>query len=202
LARSKSKVIEIHLYPQFVAFADENKFDLVIASHQQYCNGFTLGSHGEYFKNRASTKNIQYPYRDYSGHFCLGVMYSRLEDSAFSDVKIHSLEDLAEITSVIGKLKFFVQEKWRIASDKPGSGNTANIGSIKRIEDIISGNGMFSKLGEAWFDDYWTNYGKIRAKASSGEMKPIQSLNAFVRYRGGDVSKIVPKTMPSARRGK
>ncbi len=229
-----SKVIEIHLYPKFVAFAEENKFDLVVASHQNYypdvtfvsrsdsalkfavdfkstyrradnpayCNGFTLGSHGEYFKNRASTKNIQFPYRDYVGHFCLGVIYSRLEDAADPDVKIYSLEDLAEITSVIGDLKFFVQEKWRIASDKPGSGNTANIGSVKRIEDIVRGNGMFSRLGESWFDDYWTNYGKIRAKAPSGEMKPIQSLEAFVRYRGGDVSRIVPKTTPSARKGK
>ena len=31
------------------------------------CNGFTLGSHGKYFEDRASTKNIQFPYGTYSG---------------------------------------------------------------------------------------------------------------------------------------
>ena len=40
-----------------------------------------------------------------------------------------------------------------IASDSQGSGNTANIGSIVRIEDILSGNGVFKNLGEEWFDE-------------------------------------------------
>ncbi|BCD69578.1 hypothetical protein HSHS1_02440 [Helicobacter suis HS1] len=35
-----------------------------------FCNGFTLGSHGEYFRNRESCKNIQFPYKSHSGHFC------------------------------------------------------------------------------------------------------------------------------------
>ena len=30
------------------------------------CNGFTLGSHGKYFEDRTSTKNIQFPYGLYS----------------------------------------------------------------------------------------------------------------------------------------
>lgn len=47
----------------------------------------------------------------------------------------------------------FAEEKWKIASDKGGSGNTANIGSIKSIEDLISGNGVFAKAGEEIFDD-------------------------------------------------
>ena len=37
----------------------------------------------------------------------------------------------------------------------------ANIGSTGNIEDILCENGMFSKLGEPWFDDYWMNYNKI-----------------------------------------
>ena len=84
-------------------------------------------------------------------------------------------------------------EKWKIAGDKGGSGNTANIGSIQRIEDILSGNGMFAKLGEEWFDDYWMNFGKITAKTKSGELKKITSLEDFVQYRGGDTSQIVPR---------
>ncbi|WP_441696573.1 type II restriction endonuclease [Helicobacter pylori] len=41
------------------------------------------------------------------------------------------------ITSVIKDFIFFAEEKWKIASDKGGSGNMANIGSIQYIDDII-----------------------------------------------------------------
>ena len=56
------------------------------------------------------------------------------------------------------KILLFVQEKWRIAIDRPGSGNTKNIGSVSSIEDLINGNGTFAGLGENVFDDYWINY--------------------------------------------
>jgi hypothetical protein len=59
-------------------------------------------------------------------------------------------------------IRILTVEKWKIASGKGGSGNTANIGSIKNIADIVAGRGMFSKLGESWFDDYWMNFKKIR----------------------------------------
>jgi len=49
--------------------------------------------------------------------------------------------------------KDFAAKLVQIASDRGGSGNTANIGSIQNIADIVSGRGMFSKLGESWFDD-------------------------------------------------
>lgn len=68
-----------------------------------------------------------------------------------------------------------------------------NIGSINRIDDIVAGNGMFSVLGEEWFDDYWMNYGKITVKEPSGETRPIRRLTDFVSYRGGDPTQVVPK---------
>lgn len=55
-------------------------------------------------------------------------------------------------------ITFFVQEKWKIATDRPGSRNTKNIGSISLIEDLIKGKGIFAELGEEVFDDYWINY--------------------------------------------
>lgn len=39
---------------------------------------------------------------------------------------------------------FLLQEKWQIASDKTGSGNTKNIGSIKNVADLVNGNGVFA----------------------------------------------------------
>jgi len=107
--------------------------------------------------------------------------------------KSFNIEQLKSITSVVKNFDFFIAEKWKIASDKGGSGNTANIGSINDIEDIKNENGMFSKLGENWFDDYWMNYNKISIKDEKGKPVKIRSLEEFVKYRKGNSSLIVFK---------
>jgi len=120
-----SKILEIHLFPKLLKFAQKNEYKLVLAEHQNYypdisfvkadddavrfavdfkstyrnpkkphlCNGFTLGSHGEYFENRASTKNIQFPYGSYAGHFCLGIIYDRAEGATIDETKAHHIDD-------------------------------------------------------------------------------------------------------------
>ena len=157
------------------------------------CNGFTLGSYGSYFQERSSTKNIRFPYSSYAAHFCLGVIYDRVESVKTSEIRTCKFEELQSITSVVKNLQFFIAEKWKIASDKGGSGNTANIGSINRIEDIINERGMFSKLGEDCFDDYWMNFKKITIADGKGGTKRINTLKEFLEYRKGDISLIVPK---------
>ena len=219
-----SKLLEIHLFPLLLAFAEENGYTIVPAEKQNYypdisfvsadtkyklaldfkttyripenpgfCNGFTLGSHGSYFVDRNKRKNIQFPYNEYMGHFCLGIIYTRASPTAVDETKFYTLEQLDSIPSVVRNFQFFAVEKWRIASDKRGSGNTANIGSINKISDILSGNGMFSLLGEEWFDDYWMNYGKITVQNDIGKTKKITNLHDFVIYRGGDTSLIFPR---------
>lgn len=228
-----SKILEIHLFPKILEFAEKNEYKLVLAEHQNYypdisfvskknnkikfavdfkttyrlnnsedCNGFTLGSHGAYFTDRTSTKNIQFPYSEYQGHFCLGIIYTRGENFTINETKRHQISELKSITSVIKDFEFFVVEKWKIASDKSGSGNTANIGSIKKIRDILAGNGVFSKLGEHWFDEYWMNYGKILVKNEKGETKKLTKLEDFVKYRNGDISLIVKKYKGKGKRNK
>lgn len=225
-----SKILEIHIFPKILRFAEKESYKLVLAQHQnyypdisfvstsddkikfavdfkttyrlgnpEYCNGFTLGSHGEYFINRTSRKNIQFPYSEYLGHFCLGIIYTRGENTTIDETKSYKIDQLQSITSVIKDIQFFVTEKWKIASDKSGSGNTANIGSINCISDIIEGNGMFSKLGEKWFDDYWMNYGKITTTDKAGKTKKLTKLEDFVLYRRGDVKLIVKKNGKSNR---
>ena len=176
-----------------IKFALDFKTTYRVPNKPWLCNGFTLGSHGKYFKDRASTKNIQFPYSSYSGHFCLGIIYDRAANAMIDETTLHPIGRLHSITSVISNIQFFVVEKWKIAGDKSGSGNTANIGSIRRISDILSENGMFVNLGEKWFNDYWVNFGKIKTIDESGKAKKIISLIDFVSYRGGDISLIVPK---------
>lgn len=220
-----SKILEIHLFPKILEFANTHGYKVVLAEHQNYCpdvslvkldnenirfavdfkttyrnldkphlcNGFTLGSHGEYFENRNSTKNIQFPYGSYLGHFCLGIIYDRAELTSLDETKLYLLKELTTIQSVIKNFQFFVVEKWQIASDKSGSGNTANIGSVNNIDDIIHGRGLFSVLGEQWFDDYWMNYKKITMPDGKGGTKKISTLKDYVAYRNADISLIVEK---------
>ncbi len=184
----------VHKEDENVKFAIDFKTTYRKPEKPWLCNGFTLGSHGKYFQDRTSTKNIQFPYGSYSAHFCLGIIYDRAKGATIDETRSCPLDELHSITSVISNIQFFVAEKWRIASDRGGSGNTANIGSIQRIECILSGSGMFSKLGEDWFDDYWMNYGQITTKTADGKTKKITSLDDFVTYRGGDSSLIVPRS--------
>lgn len=177
-----------------IRFAVDFKTTYRLQTHPGFCNGFTLGSHGEYFINRQSTKNIQFPYSSYLGHFCLGIIYTRAFDRAVDETKIYGLEELQSIVSVVKDFEFFVAEKWRIASDRSGSGNTANIGSIDCIADIVEGRGMFAELGEHIFDDYWMNYGKIKTiNEETGVEKWIRNLPDFLKFRGLDSEAIVAR---------
>lgn len=242
-----SKILEIHIFPQILQFAESIGYKIILAEKQNWypdltfvhkknedvkfavdikttfrrndkTAGFTLGSHGGYFKERDKDKNIQFPYNQYTGHFCLGVIYTRtdiLDD--FSETEIFQVQELQEefetpnkkvgerevttvkklksITSVIKDFDFFASEKWKIASDKQGSGNTANIGSIVDIADLKSGNGIFSQLGEDWFDEYWINHGSA-TMIKEGKTVKITTLKDFLEFKGRtDLwDKIVSKT--------
>ena len=108
-------------------------------------------------------------------------------------------DEIGEIPAVIGNFIFFAEEKWKIASDRSGSGNTANIGSIQKIDDILAGNGVFAKAGEELFDDYWINFGKIEIQNAAGKQKKMTSFLEYLRYRGLPESLNNPKA--SKRKG-
>jgi hypothetical protein len=180
-----SKVIELVLFPVIAEFAAAEGFRMVLSEHQNHypditfvakdesmfavdikstyretpalCNGFTLGCFTGYFRERTSKKNITFPYQSYVAHFVLGVIYSRAEEAA-DERERYPLDKLLEITSVAHDFQFLLQEKWRIASARPGSGNTKNIGSVENINALINGEGPFAKHGEKVFDEYWMNY--------------------------------------------
>ncbi len=225
-----SKVMEIHLFPEFLKFADEHGYEMIFADKQNWypditfiskdnerikfavdlkttyitkykegipyeCNGFTLGSHGIYFIDRQSRKNIQFPYSEYLGHYVLGILYERNNVTKVDETRKYKLKELKDIPSVIKNFIFFAHEKWRIASDKSGSGNTANIGSVRKVEELLEGNGIFWQYfgedGEKWFDEYWMNYGRITIKNSkTGKTKRMTSLKEFLIFKGIDIDKI------------
>lgn len=174
----------VSLRNESLKFAVDFKTTYRMPKKPEFCNGFTLGSHGGYFKERDKKKNIQFPYNDYAAHFCLGIIYSRTAPDPLCVKKAYNVEQLRSIVSVVRDIEFFACEKWEIASDSQGSGNTANIGSITKITDILAGNGIFKDLGEKWFDDYWKNYGRIIVETDQGKPGKITRLADFLRYRG------------------
>jgi Restriction endonuclease EcoRV. len=206
-----SKIIELMLFPHFLKFAEVHGLKLMLSREQNHypdmtfidsagckfaldlkstyrsstdkTNTMTLGAFTGYFRNRTSTKNATFPYSEYSGHFVFGVIYSRAVLKA-DEFKLHTIEELEQIPSVVTDLQFFVQPKYRIASDRPGSGNTKNIGAVSTVYELVNGNGPFAGLGEDVFDDYWMYYLTAdMARAVELEKPPYNNLESYFAYK-------------------
>jgi len=129
---------------------------------------FTLGGFASFLRGTGD-KNIVYPYSQYGQHLIVGFIYTR-NDSSTSVAQ--SLADRDKVTSPFKDVEVFVQEKYRIAGEKPGSGNTENIGSIEgsSLDDFVLGKGPFAELGEETFLDYWRNYPRYRTSKAYNDL--------------------------------
>jgi hypothetical protein len=206
-----SKIMELLIFPDLCAFAEKNKLTFKLSKEQNHypditfidedgnkyavdikssyrkddksVNGMTLGTYTGYFRYRDTKDFITYPYNDYVGHFVLGVIYTRCVD-LIDERKKYTIQQLKEIPSVVKDFTFFVQEKYKIAHDTPGSGNTKNIKGDPKIENLINGNGIFSSEGEDIFDDYWMNYlNKEMAKAADLAKPFYSSLKEYKKFK-------------------
>jgi len=214
-----SKILEIHLFPLFLDFANKNWFELVPAQEQNWypdislvlksdptirfaidlkttyrtwenkCNWFTLWSHWEYFINRTSEKNIQFPYWSYKWHYCLWIIYDKSEVK-IDETEIFTIDDIKNIKSVISNFTFFAQEKWKIASDRWWSWNTANIWSINEIDKIILWEWVFIYLWEEMFDEYWMNQWKMIVRNPKWWTKKLTKVEEFLEHKNMDTSLI------------
>ena len=222
-----SKVLELLLFPMFVEFAEKHGLEIELCQHQNFypdltfthrasgnrfavdikstyresdtnVNGMTLGAFTGYFRNRESNKNTLYPYNEYAAHFVLGVIYSKCDEVA-DERKQFSLSDLAKIPSVIKDFQFFAQPKYRIATARPGSGNTKNIGSVVKIDALVNGAGPFATLGEEVYDDYWMFYLTRDMAEAVGVKRPYMNLKTYLEYkqRGIDTLKAHEKDIAS-----
>lgn len=123
---------------------------------------YTLGGYTSFIRPGHERKNIVFPFSDYHEHWVIGFVYERAVTKKSAAEHVFSLSDLAQIPLPFKNVEIFVQEKWRIASDRAGSGNTTNIGSIDGVlEDFKRGSGPFRD--EAEFLSYWRGYGRTSA---------------------------------------
>lgn len=203
-----SKLIELMLFPKFLAFADQHNLKIVPCVEQNHypditfidcddrkyavdlkstyrasdskVNTMTLGAFTGYFRNRTSSKNTTFPYGEYSGHYVVGVIYRR-SDNPPSELCTFGVDDVQCIPSVVHDLVFFAQPKYCIATDRPGSGNTKNIGAVTDYQKLITGAGPFADLGEKVFDDYWMFY--ETADMALAQERPRPPYNNLATYR-------------------
>lgn len=101
------------------------------------------------------------------------------------------VEQLAQIRSVVRDIDFFVQEKWKLAIDRPGSGNTKNIGSVVDLDKLINGRGAFADIpeGHKVFDDFWMNYLTKDMLAAKGlTVQPYKNLKEYQQYKAAQAA--------------
>ena len=204
-----SKIIEVLLIPKLLLFAERNGLELELPSKQNFypdltfkdteghlfavdfkssyyrgksVNGLTLGSYWGYFRERDAVRNMDYTYNTYTSHTVLGMLYKK--STIKQDGKtVYTVDELSIIHSVIENFIFFVQPKWKIACDIPGSGNTRNIGGIKDIKKLQKGEGPFAELGEDVFDDYWMSYfNKADAEKAGIGTPRYHDLDSYKEY--------------------
>lgn len=127
---------------------------------------FTLGAYSSFLRD--GTKNIYKKYSDYLAHIVVGFLYTRNDEAT---VKTTSIEKIDTIKAPYKNVEFFVQEKYKIAGQKKGSGNTNNIATIKssNIADFRKGKSYFTVLGNDIFEEYWRNYPLYTDSASKKE---------------------------------
>lgn len=179
------KVVEAEVqnhYPDFTLLRGEDEggkiaidIKTTYRDHPDNAFSYTLGGYTSFIRNER--KNIVYPYSHYSEHWIIGFVYDRLAKKKAGGTHEYTKDDLKDIPLPFENVDVFVQEKWRISSDRAGSGNTTNIGSISgRIDDFKEGRGMFESEEE--FLEYWRGYGRTAGdrKGSYGRINDFRAL--------------------------
>lgn len=170
-------------YPDFTLMKDESDAEKIAVdvktTYQKRKDDkvkFTLGSYTSFIRQDNETKNIEFPYSHYAEDWIVGFIYKRKSPEE-APAHIYDIEEIDQIPTPFMDVSVFAALKWKIAGDKAGSGNTANIGSITgTLEDFKGEKGPFKSKAE--FLKYWRNYER-RAKDRKDK---FGNLNEFRKW--------------------
>jgi len=110
-------------------------------------SGFTVGSFAGYFLHpERQMPGCKFPYGEFDEHWIVGFIYTWNPN--------------AESLHMVSDVEVIIQQKWKIASKSTGTGTTFAIGSIKEIDKLKKGEGVFKTKEE--FESYWRGKGKER----------------------------------------
>lgn len=172
-------------YPDFTLMRDETdsqKIAVDVKTTYREKEGervkFTLGSYTSFIREVSEAKNIEFPYRQYAEHWIIGFIYKRKSPEE-APAHIYEVAELEKIPIPFEAVSLFVAQKWKIAGDKAGSGNTTNIGSITGLlEDFQNEAGPFESEEE--FLEYWRGYGRT-ASERAGRYKNLEEFRNWKR---------------------
>lgn len=176
-----------NIYPDFNIKIQNGKYiaiDIKTTYRKSNKIKFTLGSYGSFMRN--NIKNIEHPYDTYIAHYVIGFVYNRNPNA--TEGEFFDCNDKVEFPYT--NVEWFFQEKYKISGDKPGSGNTENIGSIEseNIDDFRNGKGLFTKYGSEGlkiFEDYWKNYPKYRSSFKKyTDLKTYEKIRKIIIKNG------------------
>ena len=173
-------------YPDFTLLhgrKDHNKIAIDIKTTYRRDNNdkfsYTLGGYTSFIRIGNERKNIVFPFNEYAYHLVIGFVYNRIAKKKAGIQHRYTIDQLANIPLPFDNVEFFVQEKWRISSDRAGSGNTTNIGSIHGyIGDFRAGAGPFKSEEE--FLEYWRSYGR-----TADDRTDFSNIDGFRLFKQG-----------------
>ena len=118
---------------------------------------YTLGSYTSFIRN--GTKNIRYPYAQYSQHWVLGFVYTRSIGVAS---KSHSgAAPISSLSCPYKDVNYFIQEE---IPNRRGPASERQHREYRLLEErgfrgLSPRTGVrFAKLGPEVFEEYWRNY--------------------------------------------
>lgn len=139
-------------YPEITAIGGKfgnKKIAIDIKTARRICenriSGFTVGSFTGYFLYpEKKMPGCKFPYGEFNEHWVIGFIYTWNPN--------------ADSLNMVSNVEVIVQPKWKIASKSTGTGTTFAIGSIKEIDKLKKGEGVFKSEEE--FEVYWRARGR------------------------------------------
>jgi hypothetical protein len=173
-------------YPDFTLMSDrDDQAKIAVDVKTTYRDSpsdrvsFTLGSYRSFIQPGNETRGIEFPYSEYAEDWIVGYIYQRVEPTEVP-AHVYSLDDIGEIPAPYEAVEVFARQKWEIAGEIAGSGNTANIGSIRGdIDHFRHGDPVFRDKQE--FLAYWRGYRRTAAERAT----TYANLREFRRRRRG-----------------
>jgi hypothetical protein len=204
-----SKLIELMLFPRFVAFAARHGLRLVLSREQNHypdltflsehgtrfavdlkstyhvgagsVSSMTLGAFTGYFSNRASTKNVTFPTGSTRATTCLAS--STHGANARRQLQVHTWT-IGAHPIVVKNLQFFRPAEVRLAADRPGSATRrTSVGEHDLRAHEWAGT-FAAWASEDVFDAYWMYYRRRHGPRGGPSQSPYTNLAAILPIKG------------------
>lgn len=178
-----------------IKFAIDLKSTYRRNNYPGFCKRIKIGNLKRFTTCTEIGENKHYPYLNYKSHFVIGIIYSKFSKNIFHGNFQTLIDDKFKKSHCpIYDFQFFVQENWKIASDKV---KDEELLSINYIPKLIKGKGIFVKLGKDIFNQFWINRNKmmVRDLEQEGRFVKMKKVSEYVDFLNKDRGLINQETI-------